>query len=143
VLIVGDGPDREKLQALAGQVSPSNVWFFGQRYDVPVLLAAADVVAIPSLAEGHPMILIEAMAAEKPIAASDVGGIADAVEDGRTGLLVPPADHKALAEAIIRVLDSSNLASWLGSESRRWAEKKFAVGQMIHHTEEVYLCVVS
>ena len=143
VLIAGDGPDREALHELARNTAPETVVFLGYREDVPNLLAAADVVAIPSLAEGHPLILIESMAARKAIVASRVGGLADTITDNETGLLVPPADPKALAEAILTVIESPGLAERLGASARRHAEQEFALERMIARMEEVYLCALS
>ncbi|MEN6519780.1 MAG: glycosyltransferase family 4 protein [Armatimonadota bacterium] len=140
VLIAGDGPDRQSLMELAEKAADGRVVFLGHRRDVPRLLAAADVVAIPSLSEGHPLILVEAMASEKPVVASSVGGLADTLRDGDTGILVPPADPKALAEGIISVLDSPDLASRLSRSARCYAEEEFSVEKMIADIKEVYLC---
>ncbi|MEN6372113.1 MAG: glycosyltransferase family 4 protein [Armatimonadota bacterium] len=140
VLIAGDGPDRQTLAELAERAADGRVVFLGHRRDVPQLLAAADVVAIPSLSEGHPLILIEAMASKKPVVASSVGGLADTLRDGDTGVLVPPADPKALAEGIVSVLDSPDLVSRLSQSARRYAEEEFSVEKMIADTKEVYLC---
>jgi glycosyltransferase involved in cell wall biosynthesis len=143
VLIAGDGPEREALKELARQVAPGSVRFLGRRDDVPDLLAAAGVVAIPSLAEGQGLILLEAMAAGRPVVASRVGGLADVVQDGETGLLVPPADPEALAAGILAVVESPELAARLGASARRYAETELTVERMIARMEEVYLCVVS
>jgi len=143
VLIAGDGPDRESLRGLARRVAPESVMFLGHRDDVSDLLAAADVVAIPSLAEGHPLILIESMAAGRAIVASRVGGLADTIKDGENGLLVPPADPEALAGAIMSVIERPELAERLGAAARRHAEKEFGADRMIAATEEVYLCALS
>jgi glycosyltransferase involved in cell wall biosynthesis len=143
VLIAGDGPDRDALVALAEQLAPETVRLIGHRDDMPNLLAAADVVAIPSLAEGHPLILVESMAARKPIVASRVGGLPDVIKDKETGLLVPPADPEALATALLAVIESPELAARLGDSARRYAEKEFTVERMLARTEEVYLCIAS
>jgi glycosyltransferase involved in cell wall biosynthesis len=143
VLIAGDGPDRESLEALARQMAPDTVRFLGRRDDIPDLLAAADIVAMPSLAEGHPLTLVESMAARKPVVASRVGGLADAVIEEETGLLVRPADPEALALAILRLIDSPDLAHKLGLAARHYAEQEFTIERMIDHTKEVYTCVAS
>lgn len=143
VFIAGDGPDRDSLTSLANASAPGIVHFLGRRNDIPDLLAAADVVAMPSLAEGHPLTLIESMAARKPLVASRVGGLADAVIDGETGILVPPADPDALAKSILSLINSPELAHKLGEAARKLAEQEFTIEQMIQHTKEVYTCVAS
>lgn len=143
VVIAGDGPDRAALEELAAQIAGGSVRFLGQRNDVPSLLAAADVVAIPSLAEGHPLIVTEAMASGKAVVASGVGGLVDVVESGETGILVPPADPEALANGISKLLESPELIAGISIAARRYAEEEFTVEQMILKTEEVYRCVVS
>jgi glycosyltransferase involved in cell wall biosynthesis len=143
VMIAGDGPDRTALADLAGEVAPGIVTFIGHRDDLPQLLASADMVAIPSLAEGLPLMLVESMAAGRPIVASRVGGLADVLANGETGLLVPPADPTALAEALIAVVESPELATRLGERARLIAEQEFSLDKMIEYTKEVYLCVLS
>jgi len=138
VLIAGDGPDREELMRLADLRAPSLVSFLGFREDVPELMKLADVVAIPSLAEGFPITLAEAMAHARPIVASAVGGIADAVKDNETGLLVRPGDPEALAEALVKVLCDSALAARLGANARRFAVAKLSVEAMVRRTGQLY-----
>lgn len=142
VVIAGDGPDRAALEALAAEVAPGVVRFLGHRSDVPELLAAADVVAIPSLAEGHPLIVTEAMASGRVVVASRVGGLVDVVSDGKTGILVPSADPEALAEAILNVLQSKDISERISSAAKSYAQAEFTVEHMISRTEEVYRCVV-
>ncbi|MBI2843979.1 MAG: glycosyltransferase family 4 protein [Armatimonadetes bacterium] len=141
IFIAGDGPDRIRLEELAQRMAPGIVTFLGHRSDVPDLLAAANVVAIPSLAEGQGLILLEAMASAKPVVASRVAGLADVLRDGETGMLAPPGDTKALAEAVMKLLHEPDLAAAYGHRARRLIEREFAVEQMIARTEEVYLCV--
>ena len=106
--IAGEGPLRAELAAAAAPLGPA-VRFLGHRADVPALLAAADVFVLPSMWEGQPLILQEALRAGRPIVATRVGGIPDLTgEDG--ALLIPPDDPAALAAAVRRVLTSASLA---------------------------------
>ena len=106
--IAGEGPLRAELTAAAAPLGPA-VRFLGHRADVPALLAAADVFVLPSVWEGQPLILQEALRAGRPIVATRVGGIPGLTgEDG--GLLIPPGDPAALAAAVRRVLTSASLA---------------------------------
>lgn len=135
VLIAGEGPLRDELERLAGGLP---VTFLGQRDDVPRLLAALDVFVFPSEFEGLPFTLLEAMAAGVPVVASDVDGNRDAVEDEVTGILVPPRDPRALADAIGRQLERPDERARLGEAGRRRAAEVFSLERMVERTQAVY-----
>jgi glycosyltransferase involved in cell wall biosynthesis len=117
--VAGDGPLRDQLDdAAARAVLPIARLGRLPTYEVPSFLAAIDVLAVPSHDEGLPRVVLEAMAMRVPVVASNVGGIPEAVEHGRSGLLVPPGDRDALAAALTRVLDDPSLASRLGNGGR-------------------------
>jgi glycosyltransferase involved in cell wall biosynthesis len=124
VAIAGDGPLRKQLEdaaatlpiALLGRL-PSG--------DVPRFLAAVDVLTVPSYDEGLPRVVLEAMAMRVPVVATRVGGIPEAVEDGRSGLLIPSGDANALVAAVTRVLDDPAFASRLGDAGRDRVLKEF------------------
>jgi glycosyltransferase involved in cell wall biosynthesis len=103
LLLAGDGPEREALEAKFGNVLGDSCRFLGHREDMPDLLAATDLFVLPSLWEGCPMVILEAWAAGVPVIATDVPGTRDLIRDGENGLLVPPKDPVALAEAIERL----------------------------------------
>ena len=111
--IAGTGPLAGELSGQAGRLGV-DVRFLGYRDDVPDLLAAADVLALPSRWEGQPLILQEALRAGRPVVAADVGGVRDLAGDG-AALLVPPGDPAALAAAVLSVLDDPDLAARLGA----------------------------
>ena len=127
-LIVGAGEKREALQQLASQlrISPA-VHFLGARRDVAELLPAMDVLTLTSLHETCPVAALEAQACEVPVVAADVGTVAAAVQDGRTGLLFPTGDLQAYASATARLLDDAALRRRLGKAGRR-----FVVQQASH-----------
>jgi glycosyltransferase involved in cell wall biosynthesis len=102
------------------------VVFAGYRSDVPAVLAGCDVFCLPSTAEGMPLSVLEAMAQGKPVVATAVGGTPELVVDGVTGLLVPPGDAEALAEALGRVLSDPELAKRMGAAGRQRVERDFA-----------------
>ncbi|MDY7042159.1 MAG: glycosyltransferase, partial [Chloroflexota bacterium] len=105
LLVVGDGPLRTALQHQARDLGlEGSVIFAGRREDVPRIMAALDVMTLPSLWEGFGLVLLEAMAVARPIVASRVSAIPEIVADGETGLLVPPRDAEALAAALIELL---------------------------------------
>ena len=124
-VIVGDGDLMESLKEQAARLGLGDrVVFAGHRTDVPDLLAALDVFCISSLYEGTPLALFEAMAAGRPIVSTAVDGCREVLEDGVSGLLVPPADAEALAGALERVVTDADLRGALGrralEESRRY-----------------------
>jgi glycosyltransferase involved in cell wall biosynthesis len=124
--VAGDGPLRDEVERAANsRVLPIAVLGRLATSDVPAFFSAVDVVAVPSYDEGLPRVVLEAMAMRKPVVASDVGGIPEAVQDESTGLLVPPGDHGALAGALDRVLGDSALASRLGTTGRRLVLAEF------------------
>jgi len=142
-IIAGEGPDRKKLEAKARELCGNQIVFLGYRDDISILLAASDATVLPSLSEGLPMFLLESMAAGKAVVASSVGGIPDILEDGKNGILVAPADEKALAAGIERVLSSPQLSASLGEAARRLVENEFTIERMVDRTKEVYRCATS
>jgi glycosyltransferase involved in cell wall biosynthesis len=138
-VLAGDGPLRGPLEARARALGIADrVVFLGERDDVPDLLAAADLFVLPSLWEGLPLSLLEAMAAEKPVIATAIGGTDEAVSDGRTGLLVPPSDPVALAEAIRRLLRDPDLARQLAHAGKARVQREFAEGPMVARISGIY-----
>ncbi len=138
-LIVGRGGLRETLEAQARHLGVAHqLRFLGQREDVRELLAVCDVFVLPSLSEGMPLSLLEAMAAGVPPVATRVGGMAEVIEDGKTGLLVPPADSNALAESIVILLEDRKLAKDIGKSAREVAASRFSLTRMVQAYQEIY-----
>jgi glycosyltransferase involved in cell wall biosynthesis len=141
-LLAGDGPHRGKLEADVQARGLQNVVrFLGRRDDVPELISLASIVVLPSLAESFGFTLLEAMSLSKPVVGSTTGGIPEVVVDGETGLLVPPADSRALANAICDVLENPVRAQAFGEEGRRRAAL-FTFERMIGGYESVYQSVI-
>jgi glycosyltransferase involved in cell wall biosynthesis len=120
IALAGTGPLDQALRA-AADAGGIRMRFLGQRGDVPVLLAGADVVAVPSLWEGQPLIVQEALRAGRPLVASRVGGIPDLTGQD-AAVLVPPGDAAALADAVLSVLDDPALSCKLGAAARARAD---------------------
>jgi glycosyltransferase involved in cell wall biosynthesis len=137
--LAGEGAERDRLHELArGLGVQDRVVFLGQRHDVAELLAVCDVVVLPSLDEGLSVAVLEAMAVGRPVVASAVGGTPEAVHDGVTGLLVPPANPAQLAAAIRRVIEDRALAERLGDAARARAETAFSASTMVERISAVY-----
>ncbi len=142
-LISGEGPARAMLERRVSELGiGERVRFLGRYPSVPDLLACADLFALPSLSEGLPLAVLEAMAAGLPVVASAIGGTDEVVDDGTTGLLVRPADANALGGAIRRVLGDADLAQRLGAAGRTRVEREFSADVMTRRTEEVYARVL-
>jgi glycosyltransferase involved in cell wall biosynthesis len=128
-LIAGGGPELEYARRLAGEDGIVRV--LGERSDVPEILNAADVACLSSNAEGVPMALLEAMALGKPIVATDVGGIPEAVEHEKTGLLVPMGDVESFAAALLRLAASRVLTEQFALAAKERHRARFGVDRMI------------
>ncbi len=139
LLIVGEGSRRDELaQAAADLRILHRVVFTGRREDVPAVTAALDVAVLPSYREAQGLTLLEAMALSRPVVASNVGGIPETIEDGVTGLLVPPHDPPALAAAIVRLLTDHTLADTLGRNGHDLVQSRFCLEKMVSAVEEIY-----
>ena len=142
-LLVGDGPLRERIEALSKELRVrDNMIFTGFRSDIKEILCAVDLLVIPSLLEGFPMVILEAMAMAKPIIATNIDGITEQITDGVNGILVPPKDPSALAKGVIRVLNNKELAMTMGLSARKKVEQEFSVEKMVAETEKVYLSLL-
>ncbi len=137
--IAGDGEARAALEAASARHGLTDrVRFLGRRDDVADLLEACDVFVLPSRQEGLGVAALEAMARARPVVASAVGGLAEAVVDGETGLLVPTDDAPALAAALGRVLDDAALVARLGAAGSRRVAEHFLADAMVDAYEELY-----
>jgi len=132
-LIVGDGPERESLRARAASIGAApHVQFVGARNDVPELLAAADVFVLASRSrEGFGIALAEGMAMSLPVIGTAVEGIPELIEGGRNGLLVPPCDPIALADALLKLVREPKLRHELGTRGRATVEQRFDARRMV------------
>ena len=143
LLLVGDGIRRQWVESLARERGLGDaVVFAGFRDDVPALLAAMDCFALASTrTEGVPQSLLQAFAAGTPVVATRIGGIPQVVEDGRTGLLVPPEDPRALAAALAAVLRDGAAARERAARARRLVEERFShrasVGRLLALYDEL------
>jgi glycosyltransferase involved in cell wall biosynthesis len=139
LLIVGEGTQRDSLEAQVAVLGlGSSVTFTGRRDDVPAVTAALDVAVLPSYREAQGLSILEAMALSRPVVASAVGGIPEMIEDGRTGLLVPPRDPDALAAAIIRLLRNHPFADTLAKAAQNLVHDRFCVELMVRAIESIY-----
>jgi glycosyltransferase involved in cell wall biosynthesis len=139
-LIIGDGNCRKNLEEQVVRLGISGrVIFTGFRIDIPDVLRELAVSVLPSLSESLSNTLLESMAAGVPVVATRAGGNAEAVEDGVTGLLAPPADAPALARAIALLLENPAMARSFGEAGRRRVAERFSTQRMVRETEQLYL----
>jgi glycosyltransferase involved in cell wall biosynthesis len=138
-VIAGDGPEKTALEVQADKLGiDDRVIFLGYRQDIPELLAGCDLFVLPSLYEGLPLSILEAMAAGKAVVATAVGGTPEAVLDGETGLLVPPSDPVALARAIREILSNPSLLRKMGATGRERVVREFSSATMVHRISHLY-----
>jgi len=138
-LVVGDGELRSDLEQQARRLGiQSSVVFTGERRDIPRLLAAMRIFVMPSLYEGGPYTILEAMAMEKPVVATPVGLVSDVVDHRTTGLLVPIADSAALTEAVVELLSDAELPRGLAEQGRQAVVERFSLDAMIAGVTAVY-----
>jgi glycosyltransferase involved in cell wall biosynthesis len=143
-VLIGEGPDRKEWQQwVESQGLDSSVRFAGSRRDVPAILALTDIVAHPSLEEGFSNAILESMAAGRPVVATAVGGNPEAIENGKTGLLVPVGDVDALVSAISALASEPQRAREMGESGRTRAALRFSVERMIRAYENVYESVAA
>jgi len=138
-VIAGGGDLEDYLRDLALEMGVSDrVHVLGPRRDVPALMHAVDVFAMPSIWEGFGLVLLEAMAAGRPIVASHVATIPEVVVDGETGILVPPGDPVALAEALATLAHDPARAKAFGEAGRQRLRSQFSIDKMVGDTELLY-----
>jgi glycosyltransferase involved in cell wall biosynthesis len=139
-LVAGDGPRREALERYAVALGLSGrVIFTGLRQDVPEFLSEIHISVLPSLSEALSNTVLESMAAGLPVVATRVGGNPELVEDGVSGMLVPPREPEALAAAVGRLIENPTLAQAMGRAARQRAQEHFSLERLTQETESLYL----
>ena len=139
VVIVGEGPDRNEIEGMIHRLGlQSNVILAGQHSDMPGIYAALDVFVLPSLNEGLPMTILEAMAASRPVIATRVGAIPKVIQDGETGLLVDPGDIQGLRDALARLLTDSDFCCRLGAAGHDWVSRNYTSEAMAMKYRQMY-----
>jgi glycosyltransferase involved in cell wall biosynthesis len=141
--LIGDGPERGRLESLAAELGLGDrVAFLGTVANPLERVSRAGVFVLPSVSEGLPLAILEAWRLGVPVVASKAGGIPEAVEDGRSGLLVPPRDPARLADALVAVLSDSGLARRLAEAGREAVRVRFAFDAMLDRTIALYARVL-
>lgn len=139
LLLAGAGEREEALRRRARARDVDDiVRFLGFRNDIPELLAASDLVVLPSLGEAFPTVLLEAAAAGRPVVATEVGGVPEVVESGRTGVLVPPDDGPELRRALVGILRDEDRARRFGRQARSLAQERFGIDRQVEQTLELW-----
>ncbi|MFX0135719.1 MAG: glycosyltransferase family 4 protein [Candidatus Hodarchaeota archaeon] len=140
LLIIGGGELRQNLEDEACSLGICrNVRFLGPRLDMKDIIQLLDIYVLPSLWEGLPLVVLEAMAAKKPIVATAVGGTPTAIIHGESGILVPAKEPTALTEAILNILKNSTLAKSLSKNAYRRFTEQFSVERMVSNYQSLYL----
>lgn len=142
LVLIGDGPDREKILAAYSGVANLEVRALGRRNDVAQLLSAADVFVFPTLHENLSNALLEAMAAQLPVVATTVGGNVEVLASGG-GILVDPGDHHALATAVAGLAQDESRREEMGRRAREVVASEYTVGHMLAGWDECYRSILS
>ncbi|MCL5290231.1 MAG: glycosyltransferase family 4 protein [Bacillota bacterium] len=138
-LVVGDGPLMETLKQEASELGLQNrVLFAGRREDIAEILSILDIFVLPSVTEGLPLTVLEAMAAGKPVVATRVGGVPEAIVEGKTGLVVAPKDPEALAVALAGLMGERDRLLRMGANGQKHVVEKFTVKMMVDKTMDLY-----
>jgi glycosyltransferase involved in cell wall biosynthesis len=138
-VLPGDGERRPGFERQAAKLGlEHNFLFLGQRGDIPEILACCDIAVLPSKAEGLSNAILEYMAAGLPTIASRVGGSPELIRDGETGLLVPPCDPHALAEALLRLLRNPGVAYRLAKKGHEFVSQNFSFERLVEEVEDLY-----
>ncbi len=125
-LLAGDGPERDSIEEeVQRRGIEKNVHLLGYRHDGLALMDALDIYVLPSLFEGLPRSVLEAMALGKPVVVTDIGGSREVVQDGNSGLIVPPRDSQRLAAAICKLIESPEIRKAMGAAGRQVVEERF------------------
>jgi glycosyltransferase involved in cell wall biosynthesis len=139
LMLVGEGPEGTAIRAQVEQQGlGEHVRFLGLRKDIPHLLQAADLFLLTSVSEGIPLTVIEAMAAGLPVVSTQVGGTAEVIVEGETGLLAPAGDDAALAERVLELAADPALGQRLGERGRERARALFSEGRMSERYLQLY-----
>jgi glycosyltransferase involved in cell wall biosynthesis len=139
LVIVGEGSLRSEAHRLLREGDAEHLcWLPGEREDIPEILRSLDLFVLPSLREGISNTILEAMASGVPVVATRVGGNPELVAEGETGLLVPPEDPVAMAEAIRTYLDRPDLLKAHGQAGRKRVEQNFSIEKMVNGYLAVY-----
>jgi glycosyltransferase involved in cell wall biosynthesis len=142
-LIIGDGVLRNQLQTRAQALGlGKTIIFLGYREDIPVWMAASDVVVNPAVREGLPYVILEALAMARPVVATAVGGVPEVIVDGKTGRLVHSGDIQALTQAVFWVLRNPEAAREMAQNGRIWVIREADAGTMAQSTAAVYRSVL-
>ncbi|HKZ57693.1 MAG TPA: glycosyltransferase [Thermodesulfovibrionales bacterium] len=143
LLIVGEGSLVEELKERAKKNNIfDNILFTGRRRDIPEILASINIFVMPSIAEGLPNALLEAMAMGKPIVTTEVGGIPEIVKNGFNGLLVPPRDTLSLSKAIKELISNDRLAAKLGQAARDLVHDNLSIKAIAQKWQSLYLSIL-
>jgi glycosyltransferase involved in cell wall biosynthesis len=139
VVIVGEGPDRRAIEAMVQEYGlQSSVILAGQQSNMPGVYAAMDIFVLPSLNEGLPMTILEAMAASKPVIATRVGAIPKVINDGENGLLVNPRNSEALRNALASLLSDPDKCRRMGESAHDWVSRNFTSEAMALKYRQLY-----
>ena len=139
IVFVGDGTLRGKLENQVENLSLSPHYrFLGFRKDVVNLLKMSDIFVLPSLSEGLPNVLLEAMACSKPVVSTNVGGIPEIISTGKTGYLVSPEDSNLLRKAIRKLVENPDYQKKIGAKGRQLVENNFSLNKMVQDFEYLY-----
>ncbi|MFH1704114.1 MAG: glycosyltransferase [Nitrospirota bacterium] len=143
LLIVGEGSLVEKLKERAKKNNIfDNILFTGKRRDIPEILASINIFVMPSIAEGFPNALLEAMAMGKPIVTTEVGGIPEIVKNGFNGLLVPPRDTLSLSKAIKELISNDQLAAKMGQAASNLVRDNLSIKAIAQKWQSLYLSIL-
>jgi glycosyltransferase involved in cell wall biosynthesis len=144
LMIIGEGSLRGELEDRAKELQlEDRISFLGERRDIPEALYSIDIFAIPSIAEGLPNALLEAMSMARPIVATEVGGIPEVIKNRESGLLVKPKDPGGLAEAIKTLITDSRAADEMGRNARDFVESNYSITANARRWEELYRALLT
>jgi L-malate glycosyltransferase len=144
VMVVGEGPEENKLKALAQELGIADrIRFLGSRRDISELLHICDVFVLPSISEGMPVTLIEAMASGVPTVATCVGGNCEVVRDGITGFIVRDNEIGEISNRILTIINNKELGKTMGQAGAKWVGEAFNINKTIDSYTETYMKIAA